>query len=285
MTAAIVPDPAGGSGIVDKIYAFMRKIPAAVLWLIVLVKLFLPPVFEVRLLPPASPGEVSFEGVVAGPAETAALSNPADPGLGEVLGTAVLAVWGAGSLAVLALALFRRFVAPHAARGMLLQESGQAKIHQLDIAGCIYADRRGREVAQGQGRILIVEVIQDIAQLSGPVEQSGFRWLLAAILDHALQRDPCWRLGDGVKSAAVGKGINKAGDVGVAQVPGEPGLADEPLDELADPVQMHVARHAIGVAVDDGDERLVEVGFLFDDARRPQQAAVRRPLDTFFDRV
>jgi len=37
MTAAIVPDPAGGSGIVDKIYAFMRKIPAAVLWLIVLV--------------------------------------------------------------------------------------------------------------------------------------------------------------------------------------------------------------------------------------------------------
>jgi len=91
--------------------------------------------------------------------------------------------------------------------------------------------------------------------------------------------------GEGILHAAVAHGDAIVDADGVEHERHTARLADEPLDELADPVQMHVARHAIGVAVDDGDERLVEVFFRLDDARGPHQAAVRGAFDSFFDDV
>jgi len=77
------------------------------LWILVLVKLFLPPVFEFGLLPPSPEGRLSIEGFVSGLA-----SHPAavtEDGLDSwiVVGRSLLALWLMGSIAALTLAVLR----------------------------------------------------------------------------------------------------------------------------------------------------------------------------------
>lgn len=77
------------------------------LWVVVLVKLFVPPVFEFALLPAPLVVEVTVEGVVAGVAGVPAEATSAEPGVWTVVGWSLVALWVAGSLAVLAVTLIR----------------------------------------------------------------------------------------------------------------------------------------------------------------------------------
>ncbi len=77
------------------------------LWIIVLVKLFVPPIFEFALLPAPSAVEVTVEGVVAGVAGAPAELASSELGVWTVVGWSLVALWVAGSLAVLAVTLIR----------------------------------------------------------------------------------------------------------------------------------------------------------------------------------
>jgi len=77
------------------------------LWVVVLVKLFVPPVLELALLPAPSAVEISVEGVVAGVAGAPAQVIPAGPGVWTAVAWSLVALWVIGSLAVLAVTLVR----------------------------------------------------------------------------------------------------------------------------------------------------------------------------------
>ena len=77
------------------------------LWVVVLVKLFVPPVLELALLPAPSAVEISVEGVVAGVAGAPAQVTSAGHGVWTAVAWSLAALWVVGSFAVLAVTLIR----------------------------------------------------------------------------------------------------------------------------------------------------------------------------------
>lgn len=77
------------------------------LWVVVLVKLFVPPVLTFGLLPAEPVVPVAVEGALIGVAEIPIEMASAGPTPWVMLGWSLLALWAAGSLTVLALSLIR----------------------------------------------------------------------------------------------------------------------------------------------------------------------------------
>lgn len=100
---------AAGLAIVITLLGVRLKRPAVfhLLWVVVLVRLFVPPVFEFALLPASSAVGISVEGSVAGMVGASAEPVSAEPDLWTLFGWSMLALWIGGSLVVLALTVVR----------------------------------------------------------------------------------------------------------------------------------------------------------------------------------
>ena len=77
------------------------------LWIVVLVKLFVPPVFKFGLLPAVSAGLISIEGAVAGAADLPVQAASSGIGVWTIVGWSLIALWVAGSVTVLAVSVIR----------------------------------------------------------------------------------------------------------------------------------------------------------------------------------